>query len=489
MTGLTGRCPALEFNVNGTRVFTNRSTSFRKGKCDDLESGTDVSVEGVSDGKVVRASLVEFDKKKDKDIKGEPGRVTRAQSSVWNATRNAMNTAMAKTVGRHRGAALLLVLAVAGAPAADAQTVSDALAFLVTNPGVLTGSVERDRDAALATTATLSRSLLANLATLPVPTSSSGFLYRVNPALGTVERATDSFGPFFVERGLTTGRGQFSFGVTFQHLHFTAIDGLPLRVGSLVTTANQFVDENQPFDVDRLTLGIDASVTTFSGNFGVGDRAEISFAAPVVSLVLDGSRLNTYRNVGYTQAAAHAQTVGLADVLLRSKVMVFDRRGTSLAGAVDLRLPTGSSDDLLGAGSAAVKLMAIASIEGRRVSGHTNGGLTIGGLAKEFSYAAAVGLAASESVTIVGEVLGRWLSDGPGRIVVLSAPHPALRDVRTLRLSADGAKTNLVAVVPGLKWNVSRTWVLGGNVTIPVTAAGLTVPLTPFVGLEYALGR
>ena len=68
VTGLTGRCPALEFNVNGTRVFTDCSTSFRNGKCDDLESGTDVSVEGVSDGKAVRASLVEYDKKKkDKD--------------------------------------------------------------------------------------------------------------------------------------------------------------------------------------------------------------------------------------------------------------------------------------------------------------------------------------------------------------------------------------------------------------------------------------
>ena len=166
-----------------------------------------------------------------------------------------MNTAMAKTVGRHRGAALLLVLAAAGASAADAETVSDALAFMVTNPGVLTGSVERDWDAALATTATLSRSLLANLATLPVPTSSSGFLYRVNPALGTVERATESFGPFFVERAIDDGPRAFTFGVTFQHLHFKASTACRFAIGLLVTTANQFVDENQPFDVDGSRSG------------------------------------------------------------------------------------------------------------------------------------------------------------------------------------------------------------------------------------------
>ena len=63
-TGVTGRCPALEFTVSGTRVSTDRSTSFKKGKCDDLEDGTEVSVEGVYEGNVVKASVVEQEKKK-----------------------------------------------------------------------------------------------------------------------------------------------------------------------------------------------------------------------------------------------------------------------------------------------------------------------------------------------------------------------------------------------------------------------------------------
>ena len=63
-TGVTGRCPALEFTVSGTRVSTDRSTSFKKGKCDDLENGTEVSVEGVYEGNVVKASVVEQEKKK-----------------------------------------------------------------------------------------------------------------------------------------------------------------------------------------------------------------------------------------------------------------------------------------------------------------------------------------------------------------------------------------------------------------------------------------
>ena len=144
---------------------------------------------------------------------------------------------------------------------------------------VVTGDFERDRTAAEATSETISRAILANLATLPVATSSSGFLYRLNPELGTVERATQSFGPFFVERALTAGRHQASIGLTFQQLRFESLDGRTLRNGSLVTTANQFVDEAAPFDVDRLTLNIDARIATLYGNVGVTDRLEVGFAA------------------------------------------------------------------------------------------------------------------------------------------------------------------------------------------------------------------
>src|SRR3954464_1571102 len=158
-----------------------------------------------------------------------------------------------KVTPRAARAALVCVL-VAASGRAHAQTVTNVLTFLLQNQSVQTGSPERDRASTQATTDTISRALLANLATLPVPTSSSAFSYRLNPELGTVERSTQNFGPFFVERAQTAGRGQASFGVTFEHLHFTSLDGRNLRDGTFVTTANQFVDERTLFDVDQLTL-------------------------------------------------------------------------------------------------------------------------------------------------------------------------------------------------------------------------------------------
>src|SRR5256885_1993774 len=168
------------------------------------------------------------------------------------------------TIRTQTGAALAAAMLACAAPA-RAQTLGDVLGFLVTNQWVRTDSVERDRDAAQATSETISRALLANLATLPVASSSGAFVYRFNPELGTVERPTQTFGPFFLERALTAGRGHSSFGVTFQQFHFTSLDGRILSDGSLVIAANQFTDETPPSAVDRLRLKIAATNSTFSG--------------------------------------------------------------------------------------------------------------------------------------------------------------------------------------------------------------------------------
>jgi hypothetical protein len=384
--------------------------------------------------------------------------------------------------------ALSAAVLMSAAATVHAQSVSDTLTFLVTNQSVQTGSVERDRQAALATSQTISRALLANLATLPVPSSSGGFIYRLNGDLGTVERVTEGFGPSFVERALTAGKGQVSLGITFQHLRFNSLDGQSLRDGTLVTTANQFVDEDAPFDVDQLTLAIDTDVATFYGNIGVTDAVEVGFAVPMVSLMMNGSRVNVYRGREFTQATAEAHAVGLADIVARAKVTAYRSKGSAIAGAVDLRLPTGRTDDLLGAGTRSFRFAGIGSIERGAASFHGNGGFTVGGLADEIVYGGAVALAANNRLTILGELMGRHI-DSPSGLVPVSSAHPSLVDVETIRLTPGTSKLEMVTLVPGFKWNLTSTWVLAANVTVPLTHQGLTAPFTPFVGLDYAIGQ
>ena len=51
------------------------------------------------------------------------------------------------------------------------------------------------------------------LSTFPFGSSSGGFTYTFDPALGTFSRSSESFGPLFAERALTIGRERGSLGV------------------------------------------------------------------------------------------------------------------------------------------------------------------------------------------------------------------------------------------------------------------------------------
>src|SRR5712692_9442937 len=101
-----------------------------------------------------------------------------------------------RTRNRRTAAVAVMGLVLHGAsvrPAAGQQSVTDVLSFLLTNRSIQTKDFQQDEQAAAATRDTISALLLIELATLPISSSASGFTYRLNPALGTFERSSDSF--------------------------------------------------------------------------------------------------------------------------------------------------------------------------------------------------------------------------------------------------------------------------------------------------------
>jgi hypothetical protein len=392
---------------------------------------------------------------------------------------------------RRLAGALCAVLAWTAAAPERAQAqepLTEVLEFLLTNHSVPTGDFVRDADAARVTTDTLTRLLLVELGTLPISTSSAGFVYRMNPTLGTLERASSSFGPFFSERSLTAGSRQASIGVSVSAARFTRLDDRSLRDGTLLTSGNQFRDEATPFDVETLSLELESRTLTVLGNVGLGDRVEVGIAVPFVSLSMSGARVNTYRDVSVQQASADARANGLGDVALRTKVRLTGAQASGVAATAEVRLPTGRRDDLLGAGKASVRGMLVASVEAGRLAAHVNGGMTAGGLADQQHYGGAVTFSASPRLTFIGEVLGRRL-DGPGRLALERVAHPSIDGVDTLRLVATGSAVHSAMAVAGAKWNVTRTWVLSGNLTMPLTSGGLRPEPAIVLGLDYAFGR
>jgi hypothetical protein len=392
---------------------------------------------------------------------------------------------------------LAVLATLVATPAFAQQTPADVISFLVTNQpsGVQTQDFQKDQAAAAATRDTITRALLANLASVPIATSSSGFVYRLDPELGTMTRVSDSFGTFFVERAMTSGRGRTSFGLSGTTAAYDRLDGFNLRDGTLITTANQFKDEAAPFDTETMTLKIRTSTLTLFGSYGVTDRFEIGGAIPLVQLHLEGSSLNVYRGQQLSVSSATADANGVADIALRTKYTLVSVPGAGFAAGAEVRLPTGDETSLLGAGRAAFKLLAAGSVEHAKFGVHGNFALVQGGVSDEVDGSGALTFAVTPRVTATGEFLLRHFSD-LRTVGSVSALHPTFvgRDpsgnpvpVQTIRLGIPPGTNNSVlsTVVSGVKWNAKGSMVLTGQVQWRVGNGGLTAPITPTISMDY----
>ncbi|HEY9464967.1 MAG TPA: transporter [Vicinamibacterales bacterium] len=377
--------------------------------------------------------------------------------------------------------ALFVLLA---ASVADAQqSVSDVLSFLVTNRSIPTGDFERDEEAAIATRDTISKLLVLELATLP-SSSGGGFTYRLDPTLGTVIRASDSFGPLFTERSLLAGRGRASFGMSFSSVTYDNVDGRNLRDGTLVSTASVFHGETTPFDIETVTLKFRTDTVTLNGTVGITDQLEVSAGIPFIRLNLEGERIDNYRGQQLIQARGSASTAGLGDIVVRARYNVYRSGASGMALGAEVRLPTGNEEDLLGTGSTSFTPRFIGSYEQDRVGVHGEIGYTLRGVSEALTYAGAVTAVAAPRLTLVGELLGRRLN-AVGRLVETTLPHPRLTGVDTVRLTSSDETADRLLLVGGFKWNIASTWLLTANVLRPLTDVGLNASWVPSVTFDY----
>lgn len=303
----------------------------------------------------------------------------------------------------------------------------------------------------------VNQALLTLLSTYPIGTPSGGFTYTFDPVLGTLTRSSESFGPSFSERALTSGRGKVSVGFGYQHAAYDTFEGLNLRQRgdtginfyiqhtdccSRGTASDSTPDGSHltpPFEGDLIEAQLALRLTTDSSvifaNYGVSDRFDIGVAVPFVRVGLDASvlariqRLAT-RDDPTVHAFAGADpdqrlfsssgvAAGLGDIIVRAKYAFTQRRAVGLAAAVEARLPTGDESNLLGTGGVQTRIFGIASIHRGPVSPHFNAGYTFSSdgalpettLRDEMSAAAGFDVAVNPRVTVSLDVLSRRLRD------------------------------------------------------------------------------
>jgi len=326
------------------------------------------------------------------------------------------------------------------------------------------------------------------LATLPVSASSGGFVYRLNRDLGLIERASDGFGPFFTERVLRNSRGQLSVGMSYQFARFSSLQGADLRSGTFPTNAARVTGASQPFSVDRLELELDSRTTTPFASYGVTDRFAVGLSVPISTVRFSGRRMRTVNAASALQSSQSGSATGLGDVTVNARYMLAGTglRGVSVGG--DVRFPTGSQQDLLGAGDMAGRVIGIGTWEEGHLGVHLNGGAGVGGISRELFWGAATTVAPTPRVTIVGEVTGRWLAELSHVSDVYQA-HATQPGVETMRWLPADPGIHTIFLVAGAKWNLATSWLLNTNLLIRATDAGLRARVTPAISLDYAFER
>jgi hypothetical protein len=375
--------------------------------------------------------------------------------------------------------------------------------------------------------------IAAQISTIPLGSSSGGFAYTYDSALGTFSRQSSTFGSGFAERALTAGRGKWNAGVNFQRATYDTLEGKDLRNGDLrVYLVHQDCcgEPNSPgtppnpfFEGDVIgnALSMKLSSSTFSTflNYGVTDRFDVGIVVPVVTIAMDLDvrstiiRLSTENNPGIhtfpggsseRTISEHGRAQGLGDILLRGKYRLFDAAGGGIAAGVDLRVPTGDSTQLLGTGGTQTKLSFIGSMAAARFSPHVNMGYTFsqgggsegplavtGEAPDEFSYAAGFDTAVHERLTLSFDVIGRTLRD-VGRLVSVNRQFPFTTQAGTFGISAFEEFTrrpgdlSLVTGAAGVRFNPRGNLLISAQLLVPISDNGLRDKFTPIIGMDYS---
>jgi hypothetical protein len=366
--------------------------------------------------------------------------------------------------------------------------------------------------------------LATQLASIPLPSPASGFTYRFDEATGTFVRSTQSFGPILTDRGETIGRGRVAFGFSYQAFTFDHLDGVPLVQVPAVFRHDNFELGGGRLDVIGTENVISASVNQFTGavTYGITDRIDVALAVPIVntrlSLISNATvhRVGTGTNntihyfrddaaiggYGSThQYFAEGSATGLGDMLVRFKGTLMREATRAFAAGIDIRMPTGDEQNLLGAGAAGVRPFAAFSASMGRFAPHANlwyqwngesvlgGDVALGqegGLPDNFSYAVGTDFGVTNQFSVIFDVIGQRVLDSPRLFT------------RTLSLTGPGGSVTLPDIflesssywvanaALGFKANVATRLLIEFNLKFAMTEGGLTDRVTPLVGLEWA---
>jgi hypothetical protein len=366
--------------------------------------------------------------------------------------------------------------------------------------------------------------LTSQLTAVPLPSPASGFTYKFDSSTGTFVRTSNSFGPILSDRAETIGRGRLAFGFNTQFFSFDHLDGVRLTAVPAVFRHDNFQTGGGRADVVSTENSIEATVSQFTGalTYGLTDRVDLSLAVPVVrtrlSLLSNATihRVGTGTNLqvhyfrddlaigGYGSSHQYfieGSAGGVGDLLVRVKSTLMREGPRGFAAGIDVRLPTGDEQNLLGAGAVGVRPFAAFSTSYRAFAPHANlayqwnGRSVLAGdvrddvesdLPDQVFYAVGTDLSVNSRFSIVFDVLGQRVLDSPrlSTYTLTASGVAGTADLPDIRFStgsfwaADGAL--------GFKANVAAHVLLNFNLRFALGQNGLSDRIAPLLGVEWS---
>ena len=229
--------------------------------------------------------------------------------------------------------------------------------------------------------AAVASAVVTQVASVPLGSSSGGFTFVRDPRTGMLTLKTETFGPSFAERPITLGKaGAFSIGTSYQRTDFDTFEGLSLRTGDL--RAELHLDGAPVVDLFSTTLDVTIATTSVVANIGLFDTFDVGVTVPFVRLSFAGMRTSGVPGAG-AALVRDVQTSGLGDIQVRAKWAPVQSEHAAMAAAVEVSLPTGDAERLIGTGHWRPRLLFLGSTTSGRLSPHVNLSYRFGGRGAE----------------------------------------------------------------------------------------------------------
>jgi hypothetical protein len=362
--------------------------------------------------------------------------------------------------------------------------------------------------------------LASQLSSLPLPAPSSGFTYTMDATLGVITRSTQSFGPIMAERAETVGKRKYAVGFAVQHFSFDGIEGIDLGALPAVFTHDGAAPGGRA-DVVTTSTSVTASLTQQIGfvTYGLGERIDASLAVPFVIADLSVTSLASIQRLGTgSNASVHyyddgsgslgstrqyvraGRASGLGDLTLRVKGQAAKwGDGNGLALALDLRVPTGDEEDLLGSGAWGARPFVAASLGMGAVSPHLNlgyqwngesllaGNVTTGeasDLPDELAYVVGADVVVGRRLTLCADLVGRYVIDS-SRVSTTSFVGLDTAQTKFPDIRFEQGSYNQSSLALGFKANPTGRLLVVFNVLLKLDDNGLGDKVTPLLALDY----